>query len=146
MPELVGLVCMISSMHVFVQIYYHDYPICSSTNIFYADNILMGFDPCLIQYCVAVPTEDDDVVEKTKRVVIHLERTDDLDNRITIGVPSGEIEIMDNDSVYYYTPGIVPRNVACKTRFLIFDTTVPLYLQWFKWVWRRCTTSFQKTQ
>ena len=65
-----------------------------------ADNTLIRFDSCQIRNCMSMPIEDDDVVEETETVTIRLERTVDLDNRITIGVSSGVIEIMDNDSMY----------------------------------------------
>ena len=67
-----------------------------------SDDQLIRFSPCQRRSCVAVSIEDDDVVERTERVVIRLERTDDLNNRIRFGVSSGVIEVEDdNDGMCY---------------------------------------------
>ena len=58
---------------------------------------LIRFSPCQRSSCVVVSIEEDDVVEKTERVVIRLERTDGLSNRIRIGISSGVIEVEDDN-------------------------------------------------
>ena len=60
------------------------------------DDLMIRFSPCERSSCAVVEIEDDDVVERTERVVIHLERTDDLSSRIRIGVSSGVIEVEDD--------------------------------------------------
>ena len=66
-----------------------------------SDDQLIRFAPCERSSCEVVAIEDDNVVEMTEKIVIHLERTDDLSNRITIGVSSGVIEVEDdNDSMW----------------------------------------------
>ena len=63
----------------------------------YIDDLLISFSPCQRTSCAVVAIEDDDVVEKTERVVIRLERTVDLINRIRIGLSSGVIYIEDDN-------------------------------------------------
>ena len=60
------------------------------------DDLMIRFSPCQRSNCAVVTIEDDDVVERTERVVIRLERTDDLNNRIAIGVSSGVIQVEDD--------------------------------------------------
>ena len=76
-----------------------------SSLIFYeddSDDQLIRFVPCQRSSCADVAIEDDDVVEKTERVVIRLERTDDLSNTIRFGVSFGVIEVEDdNDGMCY---------------------------------------------
>ena len=62
----------------------------------YIDDLLISFSPCQRSSCAVVTIEDDDVVEKTERVVIRLERTADLNSRIKIGVSSGVLEVEDD--------------------------------------------------
>ena len=66
-----------------------------------SDDRLIIFNPCRRISCTVVAIEDDDVVEKTERVVIRLERTVDLNNRIRIGVSSGVIEVEDDHDGTY---------------------------------------------
>ena len=62
-----------------------------------SDDQLIRFGPCQRISCAVVVIDDDNVVEKTESILIRLERTDDLSNRIRLGVSSGEIEVEDDN-------------------------------------------------
>ena len=76
----------------------------------YSDNYPIVFSPCATRACTFVPVMDDGVVERSKTVLILLERPEDLDNGITIGNGAADLRIIDdpNDGMYirisYNTP------------------------------------------
>ena len=63
--------------------------------------VLMGyrmrFGPCDHQECVDINIVDDQTEEKTETFEVTLERTSDLDDRITLIPVNALIEIRDND-------------------------------------------------
>ena len=80
---------------------------------------MISFGPCQTTSCAVVAIEDDDVVEKTERVVIRLERTNDLSNRISIGTSSGVIEVEDDGTCcnihWYYVHTLVSFQITSST-------------------------------
>ena len=68
------------------------------------DNIseILEFGSCDTRQCTEIPIVDDMIVELTESFFVTLERTPDLDSRITLDPVDGGIEITDNDGVYYY--------------------------------------------
>ena len=58
---------------------------------------LLTFDECVKRRCVNIPIVDDMLDEMTESFSITLHRTAALDNRITLGLVDGVIEIIDND-------------------------------------------------
>ena len=59
---------------------------------------ILTFAACQRRRCVNVTIENDAVLEDAESFDVTLERTFDLDNRITLDPVDGEIEITDNDS------------------------------------------------
>ena len=57
----------------------------------------MRFHPCDHQKCVDINIVDDQAEEKTETFELTLERTSDLDNRISLRPVTALIEIRDND-------------------------------------------------
>ena len=55
------------------------------------------FAACETRCCVDVAIVDDMTVESIETFAVTLERTSDLDSRITLNPVDGEIEITDND-------------------------------------------------
>ena len=60
----------------------------------------LTFDACDTRQCTEISIENDMIVEITESFFVTLERTPDLDSRITLNPVDGEIEITDNDGVY----------------------------------------------
>ena len=60
------------------------------------DTILI-FRSCETRVCTNVTIEDDSVAETAESFSVKLNRTDDLDPRITLDPVVAEIEIIDND-------------------------------------------------
>ena len=60
------------------------------------DTILM-FAACQMRSCVDVSIENDTVLENVESFDVTLERTSDLDSRITLDPVDGVVEINDND-------------------------------------------------
>ena len=60
------------------------------------ETILM-FRACETRVCTNVAIVDDIVAELTERFSVKLNRTDDLDQRITLDPVVAEVEIMDKD-------------------------------------------------
>ena len=63
---------------------------------------ILAFGTCDTQQCTEIPIVDDIIVELTESFFITLEWTPGLDSRITLDPVDGEIEITDDDGVYYY--------------------------------------------
>ena len=63
---------------------------------------IMMFDVCETQRCVNVTILNDSVDEPEETFRVTLERTPDLDNRITLEPVDGEIVIVDNDGKYTF--------------------------------------------
>ena len=66
------------------------------------EEVLM-FDACETQQCVAVTIVDDMIDEPEENFHVSLERTPDLDSRITLEPVEGEILIIDNDGMHSNT-------------------------------------------
>ena len=62
----------------------------------------LTFDTCDTRQCTEIPIVDDMIVELTESFFVTLEKTPGLDSRITLSPVNGEIEITNNDGVYYY--------------------------------------------
>ena len=63
---------------------------------------ILAFGSCDTRQCTEIPIVDDMIVELTESFFVTLERTPGLDSRITVDPVHGEIEITDDDGVYYY--------------------------------------------
>ena len=63
-----------------------------------AVRVLLVFEPCSREACTTITIIDDLVDEPDEQFFIVLNRTVDLDTRITISPSEGEITIEDNDS------------------------------------------------
>ena len=63
---------------------------------------ILEFDTCDTRHCTEIPIVNDMIVELTESFFVTLERTLGLDSRITLDPVNGEIEITDDDGVYYY--------------------------------------------
>ena len=63
-----------------------------------AVSTLLEFAVCETQSCANITIEDDLVLEMEERFDISLNRTTDLDPRITLNPTLGQIVIIDNDS------------------------------------------------
>ena len=66
---------------------------------------ILMFDVCETQRCVNVTIVDDSVDEPEEKFRVSLERTPDLDSRITLEPVDGEIVIVDDDgnNTFYAT-------------------------------------------
>ena len=58
---------------------------------------LVEFDACELLKCVEVDIIDDKVTEKTESFGVNLERTPDLDSRVTLTQVDGVVEVRDDD-------------------------------------------------
>ena len=58
---------------------------------------ILIFAPCETQRCVDVAIVDDMIAEQMESFVVTLQRTPDLDSRITFNRAAGAIEIINND-------------------------------------------------
>ena len=63
------------------------------------DTVLL-FAACCSMSCVNVPIVDDVIMENVESFDVTLERTSDLDSRITLDPVNGVVEITDNDGRY----------------------------------------------
>ena len=66
------------------------------------DTILM-FAACQMRSCVEVSIVNDTVLENVESFDVTLQRTPDLDTRITLTPVDAVVEITDNDGVCVYT-------------------------------------------
>lgn len=64
-------------------------------------SVIVEFDTCDNRSCVLLNVVDDLVLEVDETLDITLNRTADLDSRITLDPTEGEVVIVDNDSMYY---------------------------------------------
>ena len=58
---------------------------------------ILTFNKCDTQQCTEIPIVDDMMEELTESFSLTLERTPDLDSRITLDPVDGVVEITDND-------------------------------------------------
>ena len=64
-------------------------------------NSTLSFDACQTRRCIDVTIVDDLVDEPLEYFDFTLERTPDLDTRISLNPVDGRIAIIDNDGKYY---------------------------------------------
>ena len=69
-----------------------------SPNDYVAVSTTIEFDSCEVVQCIDMNLHDDMMHEMVESFAVTLERTPDLDDRITLSPVDGEIEIVDNDS------------------------------------------------
>ena len=60
-------------------------------------DIILIFRSCNTTVCTNITIVDDNVAELTERFFVKLNRTDGLDERITLDPDVAEVEIIDND-------------------------------------------------
>ena len=92
---------------------------------------ILKFDTCDTRRCTEIPIADDMiVVTDSESFFVTLERTPGLNSRITLDPVDGEIEITDDDGVYYYH--------AHTSNIILFrkDGCTWLTSQRLWWVWR----------
>ena len=59
----------------------------------------LNFNACKERACAYISIMDDDIVEKSESFTISLERTTDLDSRISLSSERGEVTILDDDGM-----------------------------------------------
>ena len=64
------------------------------------ESTLFAFDTCETRRCTEIPIVNDMVVELNESFLVILERTHDLDSRITLNPVNGAVEIIDDDGMY----------------------------------------------
>ena len=64
-------------------------------------NSILSFDACQTRHCINVTIVDDLVDEPLEYFNFTLERTPDLDTRISLNPVDGRITIIDNDGKYF---------------------------------------------
>ena len=62
-----------------------------------------------------IPIEDDRILENIESFILTLERTSDLDSRITLDPVNGVVEIIDNDGRYDDSDTVVHRGDTCNS-------------------------------
>ena len=62
---------------------------------------ILMFDTCEIRQCDNISIVDDVTLEMTESSSVTLERTPDLNSRITLNPVDGDINILDNDGRKY---------------------------------------------
>ena len=67
---------------------------------YFAVTTILMFDACQMRSCVNVTIRNDVILENVESFNITLERTSDLDSRITLDPVNGVVEIIDNDGMY----------------------------------------------
>ena len=65
-------------------------------------NSILSFDACQMRRCVNVTIVDDLVDEPLEYLNFTLERTPDLDTRISLNAVDGRIAIIDNDGKFLF--------------------------------------------
>ena len=58
---------------------------------------ILLFDTCQTKQCALIRIEDDEIIEDVENFFVTLERTTELNERITLDPVDGEIQINDND-------------------------------------------------
>ena len=65
-----------------------------------AVSVILMFAECETRRCANISIVDDQTLEMTESFDISLNRTADLDNRITLNPAEGTIRIIDNDCMF----------------------------------------------
>ena len=62
---------------------------------------ILAFDTCETRHCTEIPIVNDMIMESTESFFVTLERTPGLDSRITLDPVNGEVEIVENNGMYF---------------------------------------------
>ena len=91
-------ICILYSLYIYSALSYTYLATLAETPMDYeaVDTILL-FTACEIRACFNVGIVDDNIAELTERFSVKLNRTDGLDERITLDPIVAEVEIVDND-------------------------------------------------
>ena len=65
-----------------------------------AVSTMLSFTACKTQSCVNIPIVDDALDEPERIFYVSLERTPDLNDRITLDPVDGEITLIDDDGMF----------------------------------------------
>ena len=63
--------------------------------------LFLTFSPCEVKKCISVRIEQDEITEETEFFTVNLERTTNLDSRITLDPRNATVNITDNDGMHY---------------------------------------------
>ena len=90
-------------------------------------NVTLMFDACEIRRCVNVTIMNDFQIEPDENFFYTLEKTPDLDTRIDLSPVDGEIEIFDDDGLFYLLHDFVlDCCYMCACNFLLTGAVVGL--------------------
>ena len=86
---------------------------------------ILAFDKCETRRCTEMPIVNDTIVESTESFFVTLERTPGLDSRITLNPVIGEVEIVENNGMYFLS---FWSTYYCNHHHWLFNTYVLLCL------------------